>query len=192
MKATVVLILLVASGGVIADEEMKFVESLCVHSTSKTTIPAAEQTKFCGCVVEDVRAKITAQQRASIREVQSYVNKNQAPPRAAIEKIEKSRLNALVSESQDRCADKLWPLKPEISQADHERYSSLANKSVNEFEALTDRCTDDPGPKRDACLEAASREWLSKHAAPYTDIPETYVTGNDLARELLKKLGVTP
>ena len=171
-----------------ADEDIEFIYSMCYQGMkSQTSIPAIEIDKFCRCASNEVRKKISQQQRVSIREAKSILRAKKPFP---LDLFQKTGLKSLVAKSQDYCTDLLYPVEPEITEKEHEKYSLLANKSVDEFNALLDiRC--DKYPKsieRERCLVKASREWLQTKGKKYEGIPPTYISGNDLAKIFIERL----
>jgi hypothetical protein len=169
-----------------ADQDIDFVYQVCLSGMrTQPQVPQTESNAFCACATERVRKSITPQQRSAIREAQRRITARQSiPPNM----FEPSGLRALIEKSQDYCIDSRWPQRPKISAEDHQRYSTRANRSVEEFDALLElRCKnvhDSSG--RSSCALATAKEWLSKKSAQYEDIPSNYITGNDLAISALK------
>lgn len=102
--------------------------------------------------------------------------------------FQKSGLKTLIEKSQEYCMKSQWPEPSKISDKDHKKYSSMANRSVDEFNALLDtRCKKYPKSKeRTQCLVDASKEWLKNKGRQYIEIPPHYITGNYLAKGFIE------
>lgn len=188
IRAILIALFFLISHVASADEDIKFIYSMCYQGmNSQTSMPANEIDKFCRCSSNEVKKNISQKQRASIREAKSILSAKKPFP---LDLFEKTGLKSLVANSQDYCTDLLYPVEPVISEEEHQKYSILANKSVDEFNALLEkRC--DKYPKsieRDQCLVKASKEWLGTNGEKYNGIPSTYISGNDLAGKFIEGL----
>lgn len=175
-------------GGVtsrIADPDLEWIHNVCIQGfKGDAGMPVDEAEKFCNCVRDEVATQIDAKHRASIRNVREFLALDRIPPEGV---FEKSGLKYLVEASQDRCAGQLWPEPQQFSEEEHEKFESLANRSVEEFSAMLDQGCEDlvPGEKRERCLKAVAIAWMQNHASQYESVPDYYITGSDLAQAFL-------
>lgn len=68
--------------------------------------------------------------------------------------------------------------------------AELANRSVKEFVGLIEyRCikAQPNSVERIECVKDSARYWLAHSAARYEGIPDSYITGNTLAKDFLKR-----
>ncbi len=171
----------------LADDDLNFVYNLCIQGmSSEPSITRAESETFCSCAIDEVKKGITQGQRSSIRELKRLMKLNQAVPQ---DLFQKSGLKGLIVKSQDHCSKLQWPVASKISEKDHKKYSSMATRSVVEFDALLGaRCDKYPKSKeRNRCLVDAAKEWLKTKGKHYAGIPPAYLTGNDLAKAFIDK-----
>ena len=163
------------------DEYERFVNWMCHQSMqSEETLPDTEIDKFCDCASDEVARNWSSRQQASIREARKLLANSEPPPAGL---FQRSGLDQLVGRSQEICLEEMYPTTPKITDEQHENFSYLANKSVEEFTDLMDSRCDaiSPSPERDACLKNAGQEWLRNRGAEFDAIPDNYITGNDLA-----------
>lgn len=170
-----------------ADDDLKFIYEICIQGmSSEPSIPRAEFESFCSCVGDRVNKSIANEQRLAIREAKRLMRLNQAIPE---DFFQKSGLKDLIIRSQNHCTRSQWPKAPKFSEKDHEKYSSMATRSCEEFAALQSaRCDKYPKSKElNRCLVDASKEWLKTKGKQYVGIPSIYLTGNDLAKTFIEK-----
>lgn len=65
----------------------------------------------------------------------------------------------------------------------------LANQSGKEFEATLEQCKQFPAysSQLNLCINRISKKWLLERGKEYENIPDGYITGNDLARAFIEK-----
>lgn len=186
MKTTCSLILsLLLSTPLVAfgSDTDEFLYQVCLHGMiTQSTVPRDESELFCACTSGEIVKNLTRQQRASIEEMLSRVRSGKKPQH------DKSGLSELTRKSEDVCAAAMWPTQPKISDQDHKKYSAMANKSVDEFNAIiNDHCEQHHDvDKRRKCFASASREWLREKGKQYASIPDIYITGNSLASIMIE------
>ena len=176
-----------SSSAALGDSDIDFVYELCMHGmATQPSVPKTESEAFCSCASNEVQKKITQGQRLSIRDAKNRMRLGQSLPPDI---FQRSGLKTLVEKSQDHCIKSLWPEPQRISDKDHKKYSAMANKSVDEFNDMLDaRCGKFPkSDRRTKCLADASREWIATKGKQYSEIPDSYITGNDLANTFIEK-----
>lgn len=130
----VILAVIIASSVALADEDAKFIYEVCMHGmTTQPSMPRSESETFCFCTADEVKKSITPKQRSSIRDAR---NRMQSGQTVSQEVFIKSGLKMLVETSQEYCMGIQYPEPEKISAIEHKKYSSLANKSVREFNSL--------------------------------------------------------
>lgn len=167
-----------------ADDDINFINDICIQGMASLK---TETDSFCSCVVYKVKKKITYEQRVSIREAKQLMISGKPVPQDI---FQKSGLKAIIENSQDQCMESLKRRSEKIRDKQHKKYASLANRSVNEFDSfLSVRCNKYPKSKRhEQCLVETSKEWLLTKGRRYSEIPSVYITGNDLAKDIIEHL----
>ncbi len=103
----------------------------------------------------------------------------------------------------DRSTGVMWAgeigNRPASSKANCEKSASykpapnpmadLANRSGKEFEATLGQCKQFPAYslQLNLCINRISKKWLLERGKEYENIPDGYITGNDLARAFIEK-----
>lgn len=186
LRSFAALAVIMTSSAALGDDDIKFVYEVCMHGmATEPSVPRSESEAFCSCAADEVKKAIAQRQRSSIRDARSRMRLGQPVPPDI---FQKSGLKTLIEKSQEYCMKSQWPEPPTISDKDHKKYSSMANQSVDEFNALLDiRCKKYPKSKeRTQCLVDASKEWLKTKGGQYVGIPPHYITGNDLAKTFIE------
>lgn len=170
---------------VLADDEITFSYQMCMRGIySDSTIPKSEVEKMCSCTANKMKGELNKKQQLLIRDFTNRMRLRQEMPITA---LQKSGIPLLIETSHEYCMDILWPVPEKISDEDHIKYSSMADKSIKEFTIIKDaRCKKYRESKeRSQCLTDVSRYWLKVNGDKYSGIPKSYISGNDLANALL-------
>lgn len=176
---------LIASTVWAEDAELGFIFEICVAADrAHGVLPEKEIHASCSCLVDNVRQRIDGKQRQSIRRAKSLLAQGKEVP---TDIFERSGLKSIMEEEQDNCMKSLWG-PPNISNTDHQRFAQKANTSVENYEQFVeDRCgLYPPSSTRSGCLVKASYDWLMENGSRYSDVPDSYITGNDLAKSIIE------
>ncbi len=102
----VLLILALLSTSSYADNASSFLGDICRQGLLKERMAAAEATRFCSCVVEDVAPKLNQSQKRTIDEAKVALDRGQA---ISPERFASSGVRALVVAGQARCEAAFYP-----------------------------------------------------------------------------------
>jgi len=184
LKCVICFVLGILSGSAWADDDIRTIKQICLKvMRDSLNIQRVNAIKLCNCSSSQVEKAITEYQRLSLRVTKNYLSSGEKPPPDK-DLILQSGLKSLIQASQDYCENELWPSNALLSTDEHQKYSTLATKSSNEFIAFSnDICRTTPikTPERARCMVYASKEWLSSKGGNYLGIDSRYITGNDLA-----------
>lgn len=103
LVATLTLLVSVSVG---AAPSEAFLDRMCRLGFNKTTMPAAEVTRFCACVVEDVAPRLTPNQRAMLLSSEASLEAGKSPSEQA---FVTSGVRDLVIAGQARCEASFYP-----------------------------------------------------------------------------------
>lgn len=171
-----------------ADDDIYYIKQICLKvMQDNPKIPKNNSINLCNCSSKQVEKAITEHQRLSLRVIRNYFSSGPKPPPDK-DLILQSGLKSLIQASQDYCQNELWPSSVPLSAEEHKKYAALATKSSNAFIIFSkDLCRTSPPKSQELskCLIYASKEWLSSKSGEYLGIDDRYISGNDLAWEII-------
>ncbi len=106
VRFTLFVVFCLLSSSVHADAAADFLDSLCLESFDKTSMPKAEAQRVCGCMRSDISPRLSSTQRSVLASAQADLKQGRRPD---TQRFSSSGVRDLVIAAQARCEAAFYP-----------------------------------------------------------------------------------
>lgn len=193
-KLLVALAFVIGTQAVHANDDAVFLAMVCMARLEQNaTLSSSQIEELCTCEATATEAQLTPEQLSVVQYLREVPVGEPADRYRGTSAQE--GLKAAMRRSRDYCAKAVESGAYPITDNAHQRFRTLSRKSTEEVLALIDmRCKhfESASSQRTQCTADVSEAWLKTIPDEYEKIPPHYISGREVAREMIRLKDMCP